>query len=85
MLHDNGPREDLFVEVNHGPFLVDNNLFLSPIALLDASQGGAYVHNLFAGKIIIRSELRRLTPFHEAHGTKERHAIQVWPNRLPAE
>ena len=70
LLHENGPREDLFVEVNHGPFLVDNNLFLSPIALLDASQGGAYVHNLFAGKIIIRSELRRLTPFHEAHSTK---------------
>ncbi len=29
LLHDNGPQEDLFVEVNHGPFLVDNNLFLS--------------------------------------------------------
>ncbi len=29
LLHDNESREDLFVEVNHGPFLVDNNLFLS--------------------------------------------------------
>ncbi len=70
LLHDNGPWEDLFVEVNHGPFLVDNNLFLSPIVLLDASQGGAYVHNLFAGKVYTRLELKRLTPFHEAHTTK---------------
>jgi alpha-N-arabinofuranosidase len=29
LLHDNGPSEDLFVEVNHGPFLVDNNILLS--------------------------------------------------------
>ena len=28
LFHDN-PSEDLFVEVDHGPFLVDNNLFLS--------------------------------------------------------
>ena len=28
------PSEDLFVEVDHGPFLVDNNLFLSPRTLL---------------------------------------------------
>jgi hypothetical protein len=49
LFHDNA-HEDLFVEVNHGPFLVDNNIFLSPGALYDyASQGGAYVHNLFAG------------------------------------
>ena len=27
LFHDN--REDMFVEVDHGPFLVDNNLFLS--------------------------------------------------------
>ena len=32
-----------------GPYLVDNNLFLSPKALLLVSQGGAYVHNLIAG------------------------------------
>ena len=31
LCYDNSP-EDLFVEVNHGPFLVDNNLFLSPVA-----------------------------------------------------
>jgi len=41
LLHDNESREDLFVEVNHGPFLVDNNLFLSGNGLNDISHGGA--------------------------------------------
>ena len=30
VLHDNEATQDLFVEVNHGPFLVDNNLFYPP-------------------------------------------------------
>jgi alpha-N-arabinofuranosidase len=70
LLHDNNTCEDLFVEVNHGPFLVDNNLFLSGRSLFDMSEGGAYVHNLFAGQIVQRPELRRETPFHPQHGTK---------------
>ena len=70
LLHDNGPREDLFVEVNHGPFLVDNNIFLSPKSLLDRSEGGAYVHNLMAGHIVLTPELKRKTPFHKAHSTE---------------
>jgi alpha-N-arabinofuranosidase len=70
LLHDNNTREDLFVEVNHGPFLIDNNLFLSGRSLFDMSQGGAYVHNLFAGRIVLRPELRRSTPFHKAHCTE---------------
>jgi alpha-N-arabinofuranosidase len=70
LLHDNHGSQDLFVEVNHGPFLVDNNLFLSPNALLDMSEGGAYVHNLFAGRIVLRPELNRQTPFHTSHSTK---------------
>jgi hypothetical protein len=69
LFHDNGPSEDLFVEVNHGPFLVDNNLFLSPVSLLDMSQGGAYAHNLFAGKVISVPEPGRETPYHPAHST----------------
>ena len=24
LMHDNGPSEDLFVEVDHGPFMIDN-------------------------------------------------------------
>jgi hypothetical protein len=70
LFYDNGPAEDLFVEVNHGPFLVDNNLFLSPTSLLDMSEGGAYAHNLFAGRIISAPELGRETPFHPAHSTR---------------
>jgi len=69
LLHDNAPAEDLFVEVNHGPFLIDNNLFLSPICLRDVSQGGAYAHNLFAGRISPHPELNRETPFHKPHST----------------
>jgi len=70
LLHDN-VLEDLFVEVNHGPFLVDNNIFLSPRSLLDrTSQGGAYVHNLFAGTLNIGGFDGRKTPFHKAHSTE---------------
>lgn len=68
LFHDNA-AEDLFVEVNHGPFVVDNNLFLSAGSLLDMSEGGAYAHNLFAGKITNRPEPSRLTPFHPPHST----------------
>ena len=69
LLHDNDGSQDLFVEVNHGPFLVDNNLFLSPSSLLDMSEGGAYAHNLMAGRIALRPEPRRDTPFHKPHST----------------
>ena len=68
LFHDNG--QDLFVEVDHGPFLVDNNLFLSPNTLHDRSQGGAYVHNLFAGSIYMCPYDERQTPFHKAHSTE---------------
>lgn len=60
---------DLFVEVDHGPFLVENNLFLSPVSLFDMSEGGAYAHNLFTGQIISRPEPSRVTPYHPAHST----------------
>lgn len=70
LLHDNGPDEDLFVEVNHGPFLVDNNVFFSGLGLLEASGGGAYAHNLFSGQIRLRPELTRDTPFHKPHSTE---------------
>jgi hypothetical protein len=57
------------MEVNHGPFLIDNNLFLSSTTLLDMSQGGVFAHNLIAGKIVSAEELRRETPYHPAHST----------------
>jgi hypothetical protein len=69
LFHDNR-GQDLFMEVNHGPFLIDNNLFLSPTSLLDVSEGGAYVHNLFAGRIVSFPERGRETPYHPAHSTQ---------------
>jgi len=69
LLYDN-TTDDLFVEVNHGPFLVDNNLFLSSgVSLFDMSEGGAYVHNLMTGTINSRPEPNRSTPYHPAHST----------------
>jgi hypothetical protein len=68
LLYDNS-TDDLFVEVDHGPFLVDNNLFLSGLSLLDVSEGGAYAHNLMTGRILSRPEPRRSTPYHKAHST----------------
>jgi hypothetical protein len=68
LCYDNS-TDDLFVEVNHGPFLVDNNLLLSGISLFDMSEGGAFAHNLIGGQIISQPEPRRSTPFHSAHST----------------
>ncbi|MCU0871462.1 MAG: carbohydrate-binding protein [Pirellulaceae bacterium] len=69
LYHDN-QSFDLFVEVDHGPFLVDNNLFLSPTMVLSVSQGGAYVHNLALGGLNIHEYDGRLTPYHKAHSTE---------------
>jgi alpha-N-arabinofuranosidase len=69
VLHDNRDQ-DLFVEVDHGPFLVDNNIFLSPKTLLTVSQGGAYIHNLIAGGMDQNHFDARQTPFHKAHSTE---------------
>jgi hypothetical protein len=65
----NNTSADLFVEVNHGPFLVENNILLSELSLLDWSEGGAYVHNLFAGAIAV-SPQSRFTPYHMPHSTE---------------
>lgn len=61
--------EDLFVEVCHGPYTVDNNLFLSPMNFRNLAQGGAFIHNLFAGRFVVQSELSRITPYHFSHET----------------
>jgi alpha-N-arabinofuranosidase len=60
---------DVFVEVDHGPFLFDNNLLLSPVSLTDNSQGGAYAHNLFAGAVKMLPFDDRQTPFLKSHST----------------
>lgn len=65
----NNDLEDLFMEVNHGPTLVDNNLFLSPIGIVTQSQGSAIVHNLVAGMLCMWPEPGRFTPYHLPHTT----------------
>ena len=69
LVHDN-QSEDLFVEVDHGPFVVDNNLFLSKASLQVNSQGGAFVHNLLCGGVNLHQYDGRLTPFMKPHSTE---------------
>ncbi len=61
---------DIHVEVSHGPYVVDNNLFLSPVSIKNISQGGTYAHNLIGGKIEARSVPNRFTPYHFPHSTQ---------------
>ncbi len=63
-------NRDLFVEVSHGPYIVDNNILASEYALDNVSQGGAYINNLICGKMIHRKELNRSTQYHLPHSTK---------------
>jgi len=61
--------EDIFLEVNHGPFIVDNNILLSQNAIRTQSEGGAYVHNLIAGALYMWPEPDRFTPYFLPHST----------------
>jgi len=63
----NNAKQDLFVEVNHGPYIVDNNIFLSPQAINNQSGGGAYLHNLIQGVVVVRADLNRFTPYFLPH------------------
>jgi len=80
LLYNNG--EDLFLEVNHGPFVIDNNLFLSRL-VKHHSQGGAYVHNLFGG-IVGACTDERHTPYFKAHSTEKvaDHVLNVGDDRF---
>jgi alpha-N-arabinofuranosidase len=85
LLHDNS--QDLFMEVDHGPFLIDNNMFLSSRSLTEWSQGAAYVHNLITGSTSQRKE-RRKTPYFRSHTMKDmktsdiQHKDQRYYNNL---
>ncbi len=71
VLYDNS-HHDYFSEVNHGPTMVDNNFFLTEtgISVQETSHGGAFVHNLFAGRIKSFNTPDRATPYHLPHSTK---------------
>ncbi|WP_294586317.1 right-handed parallel beta-helix repeat-containing protein [uncultured Bacteroides sp.] len=62
--------EDIFLEVNHGPYIIDNNIFGSYVGVLDISQGGAYVHNLLIGRLLVANERGRYTPYFLPHSTE---------------
>lgn len=62
-------EHDLYIEVNHGPCLIDNNVLLSPVTLLNVSCGTAYIHNLIAGHFTCWMDHTRFTPYHYPHAT----------------
>lgn len=67
LMHDNSL--DIFLEVDHGPMLVSNNILLSKTSLLMNSGGAAFVHNIFGGKMDVIAYDARLTPYHKPHST----------------
>ena len=92
LLHDNHAPEgtpmaqgammsqDIFVEVGHGPTLIDNNVLLSKAALRIATEGVACVHNLILGAFtavgggtdntVNGINQPRYTPYHIRHRTE---------------
>lgn len=72
--------EDIFIEIAHGPSLVDNNIMLSDYAMKLPTQGIAVVHNLIAGSFTAVGRgvdngsatlpSPRYTPYHVPHQTE---------------
>lgn len=72
--------QDLFIEVSHGPTLIDNNILLSKASLRLATQGVAFVHNLVLGAFtavgsgtdfeVNGVNQPRYTPYHIPHRTE---------------
>lgn len=84
LLHDNQRPEfatqlkggmmcqDIFVEVGHGPTLIDNNILLSDVSLRIATEGVAMVHNIICGAFtcVGGGTGPRYTPYHMPHRTE---------------
>ncbi len=64
--------QDIFVEVGHGPTLIDNNILLSEASLRMATEGLAMVHNLICGALtcVGGGTGPRYTPYHIPHRTE---------------
>lgn len=64
--------QDIFVEVGHGPTLIDNNILLSEASLRMATEGVAMVHNLICGALtcVGGGTGPRYTPYHIPHRTE---------------
>jgi len=76
-IYDHNNR-DFMIEVTHGPYLVDNNIFASDYNFTNAAQGGAYVNNLCCGLISHYPVLDRPTPYHLPHSTQVMGVIGVY-------
>jgi alpha-N-arabinofuranosidase len=63
-------NRDVYVEVSHGPYVVDNNIMASDYSFDNYSQGGAFINNLFCGKIEHHTVLDRATQYHLPHSTE---------------
>ena len=71
---------DVFIEVGHGPTLIDNNLLLSKVSVTIPSEGVAVVNNLILGgfslinsgvdSIVNGQREPRYTPYHIRHRTE---------------
>ena len=72
--------QDVFIEVGHGPTLIDNNVMLSKVSLRMATEGVACVHNLMLGALTSvgsgtdfqadGKNQPRYTPYHIPHRTE---------------
>ena len=64
--------QDIFVEVGHGPTLIDNNILLSKASLFFATESVALVHNLICGAFLQvgGGTGPRYTPYHIRHRTE---------------
>ena len=69
---------DIWIEVTHGPHIVDNNIFASRLNFRNAAQGGAYIHNLFCGAQLRYDVLDRSTPYHLSHSTEVKGTAVVY-------
>jgi len=63
-------NRDLYIEVSHGPYVVDNNILASDFTLMNWSQGGAYINNIICGLMTLHKVLNRSTQYHLPHSTE---------------
>jgi alpha-L-arabinofuranosidase len=72
LMHDNfGQFGDIFLEMQHGPIVVANNLLLSKrMSFALNAQGIGVAHNLITGPINNMRSDKRVTPFHKTHTTE---------------
>ena len=59
--------DDVLIEVSHGPYIVDNNILLSETAIVNWSQGGAYINNFITGSVKLVTDKNRFTPYFLPH------------------